>query len=709
MIALGNTPDASPPVTRSAWWRLLALALLVVAVGLPINQLSAYVPLLVATVAVFCGALTLRLRNWLAAAGVVAVAAFLPLLLAPAPIAEGHNVFLPVKPGNVFEREVPPDVYTYMKSEFDRVYPPSVHCGLTSTGCWLNGKFPEELYALSGDGVLQNAEFSRSIRSINFDNAVWLRLGFVNDNGYNWYTAGPDVHRADRNKKIWMGLDRWRITMPWFMMLRFPSDYAGSKLCWRGDVLWPGAEGRYTPIRHADMACRDIGQQDIGRQIFAGSIQPNTLAMKLDAPGSIDARLFVMNAARWLAVIAVLVLLVRVRLRDTARPFILTALSLMVIAMIDAAFIGGWRPMDGGDDGLFYTGVGRLILQHAVNGDLTAALIGEEKVYYYGGPGLRYFRALEMIVFGDTNLGYLSLMLFLPIVVLALFKRFLSDAFAWRVALIFTATPAGAVFGSSFFHYAKWSSYGFADPIAFIFLFWGAWVLIGPRSGAPRDMGSAAGAALLLALAIFMKPIVAPMPGILLGGAGLAALASGQWRRVAGLCIGFLPVLVMPLHNWYFGNVFVLFSSNAQLPGTYVMAPWEYGAALLDFIRLDWGGDYLSRAVVQIGAWLHGSGDLAVAIPIHAAAVATVGYVVFRGREYDPWLRLIGAAVMAEYVVDLIYAATARYYFGMWLLTALVVCAVIERHLPAWLERNGWRRTNDMLDRIFCYRPAPVS
>ncbi len=709
MIALGNTPDASPPVTRSAWWRLLALALLIVAVGLPINQLSGYAPLLVVTVAVFCGALTLRLRNWLAAVAVVAVAACLPLLLAPTPIAEGENVFLPVKPGNVFERQLPPDVYRYMKSEFDRVYPPSVHCKPKSEGCWLDQKFPDRLYALSGDGVLQNAEFSRSLTSIDFDNPVWLRLGFVNDVGYNWYTAAPDVHRADRNTKIWMGLDRWRIAMPWFMMLRFPSDYAGAQLCWRGDLLWPGADGRYTPVRHADMACRDIGQQDIGSQIFAVSIEPNVLAMKLDAPASVDAKLIAMAAARWLALVAVLVLLVRVRLRDTARPLILIGLALTVIAISDASFIGGWRPMDGGDDGLFYTGVGREILQHLIDGNVMAALMGGEAVYYYGGPGLRYFRALEMIVFGDTNLGYLSLMLLLPIVVLALFKRFLSDAFAWRVALIFTATPAGAVFGSSFFHYAKWSSHGFADPIAFIFLFWGAWVLIGPRGGAPRDMGSAAGAALLLALAIFMKPIVAPMPGILLGGAGLAALASGQWRRLAGLCIGFLPVLVMPLHNWYFGKVFVLFSSNAQLPGTYVMAPWEYGAALLDFIRLDWGGEYLSRAVVQIGAWLHGSGDLAATIPIHAAAVVAVGYVVFRGREYDPWLRLIGAAVMAEYVVDLIYAATPRYYFGMWLLTALVVCAVIECHLPAWLERNGWRRTNDVLDRILCYRPAQVS
>ena len=62
-----------------------------------------------------------------------------------------------------------------------------------------------------------------------------------------------------------------------------------------------------------------------------------------------------------------------------------------------------------------------------MHGDIFAALRGHESVYYYGGPGLRYWRALEMLVFGDTNLGYLSLVLLLPMIVLGLFKRYLTD------------------------------------------------------------------------------------------------------------------------------------------------------------------------------------------------------------------------------------------------------------------------------------------
>jgi hypothetical protein len=65
-----------------------------------------------------------------------------------------------------------------------------------------------------------------------------------------------------------------------------------------------------------------------------------------------------------------------------------------------------------------------------------------------------------------------------------------------------------------------------------------------------------------------------------LGGTGIAALVRRQWRRVAGLCIGFAPVLSMALHNWIYGHVFVPLSANAANPELLVMPPSAYAAAL---------------------------------------------------------------------------------------------------------------------------------
>jgi hypothetical protein len=100
-------------------------------------------------------------------------------------------------------------------------------------------------------------------------------------------------------------------------------------------------------------------------------------------------------------------------------PLALIGLSLVVVLFNDASFISGVRPFDGGDDGLFYEGLGRAIARHLSNGNVLAALEGGEKVFFYGGPGLRYFRAGERFMFGDSFLGYLSLLLILPVEVFA--------------------------------------------------------------------------------------------------------------------------------------------------------------------------------------------------------------------------------------------------------------------------------------------------
>lgn len=698
MVA-NDDPERARRAVSPALLRAAALLLVVAALGLPINQLSSYAVLLIAAVLVLGGRVLRRPAAWCAAVVAIAIAIVLPLLLAPPAIEEGDNVFLP---GGVLEHGLPVPVYQQMLAQFDALYPPSVRCDGKTDGCW-QASGPERTYGFAADGIFSKTPYSRAVNTIDFSDPVWLRLGFVNDLRYNWLTKAPDVHRVDRNRAFWMGLHRWTMTMPWFAMYRFPVDAVGGRLCWRGDVLWPAADGGYALLSHITSECRTLAAGDAGRMIFAMAIRPGTLAMTWHPPAMVQARIVVCALVRLLAGIGVLILLVRARAADVMRPFVLIGLALVVVAIGDASFIGGWRPMDGGDDGLFYTGTGRLILQNALDGNITAALIGGEKVYYYGGPGLRYFRALEMVVFGDTNLGYLSVILAMPVIVLALFRRFLSERFAWRLALIFTVLPVGAIFGTSFFHYAEWAARGFADPMAHVLVIWSVLAIVAVHQ---NRFTPAAGSALLVALAVFCKPIVAPIPGIMLAGAGIAALAQQQWRRVIGLCVGFLPVLVMPLHNWYFGDAFVLLSSNARLPGTYVMPPYDYWSALVELLTLNFSGPHLHDALHQVVAWLSEPSQTPFSIPFNAVAVVIVVYVAVRGVRFDPWLRLIAAAVIAEYVVDLVYAATPRYFFEMWLLTVVIVAVFLERQVPVWLDRRGWQGGKRFLGRLLG-EPAP--
>jgi hypothetical protein len=364
-------------------------------------------------------------------------------------------------------------------------------------------------------------------------------------------------------------------------------------------------------------------------------------------------------------------------MRRAVLPFALIAVTLALAVLDDASFVGGVRPFDAGDDGLVYDGYARRMLRALAAGDVAGALRGGEDVFYFT-PGLRYLRAAEHIAFGESYLGYLSLMLLLPFLVFALFRRFLGLRWALALTAVFAAVPVGVLFGSSLVQYVTWASRGFADPAASAFFLAGL-VLLVPRAE-PASFGGAFAAALMFALALFVRPNLAPATAVLLAGGAIAALWQRRWRRVAGLCLGFAPVLAMPLHNYVYGGVLVLFTSTAAHPGTLVMPPAAYLAALAELVRLDLTGEHVVRALRQLGGWLAGPSERVAMAPLHAAALAIVLRVA-AWRAADFPLRLVAGATLAQQCVGLFYLTAGRYHYLTWLLTLLVVAA--------WLEREG--------------------
>lgn len=694
--------DAKPQA-YAGWRRLAVLVLALAAVGLPVNDISIYALLVIATVVVCVGQVRSTGQAWLAGLAMVAVAIVGQIALAPPRIDEGHNVFLPGGPDHVFERGLPADVYRQLKHDFDLQYPAAKHCA-PQAGCWLSQGFPDRVYAFSPDGIFHPSDMSRSVTAIDFSDPVWLRLGFINDMKYNWYPVS-DLQRARRDGRFWMGLHRWHLTMPWFEMIRLPAAYVGGQLCWRGDIMWEGAAERFS-LWHGD-GCRAVTPADAGRRVVGIAIKPDSLAMRLEPPVNVRLMQLGQGLLALFGVLGLVLALVRFDPKRLILPFILVGLSVAVIAIADGSFLGGVRPFDGGDDGLFYEGVARTMLQKLLAGDGAGFLIGGEKVFYYGGPGLRYFFALQHIIFGDSFLGYLSLVLLLPFLVFGLCRRFLPKPWPAVLAAGFVAVPVGELFGTTYIDYIKWAARGFADPAAYILFIAGLLVLVGDRSpagglrsGGLRSDGRFTPAlfgALLLALGIAMKPIVAPAAAVFLAGAGLATLYFRQWPRLAGLCIGFAPVFSMALHNWVFGHAVVLFSSNAGDADLLVMPPSAYAAALGEALRLDFHGGHIAAAFFQLVHWLSGPAESAWTVPLNAIGVAILIYVVARGRAFDPWLRLIGAAALAQHVVALFYqAAIARYHFLTWFLTLLVVLVFMQQIGFAWLGR----RYPIMTDRI---------
>jgi len=674
---------------------LAVLVLVVATLGLPINNLYAFGLLAVAVLIVFTGSVARSGARWAGAIVLTLLVVGVHVVM-PAPrIEEGHNVFLIDGPGGALERGLPREAYRAMAERFDAAYPPERRCTVGDVYCWRTNGIPKQTFAFAADGIFDGHAYSRRVTGIDFHNAVWLRLGVLNDLSLDMAARTGDVERLQRDRRSLAIFGRWQVRLPYFVMFQFPAAFAGSDLCWRGEVLWERAPEQFERLEHKDWTCRPLQATDIGKRIFGVAIGPDAdLAMSLDPTWRVKLRGLLAAAASAVGVAGILLLLVRWRPRRAVYPLILALATLVLVILTDATFIGGYRPFDGGDDGLIFSGFARDMLQHLAVGDIAGALKGVEAVFYFN-PGMRYFRALEFLFFGDTFLLYLLLVLILPLIVHAAAARFVGNAWAFVFTLGFVLTPVGVLFGTSYLHYVSWAARGYSDTLGAMAFLSGLILLAGPRGVRFDDRTAPAfWGALLLTIAVIFRPNLVPAVGVLLGGVGLAALWQRQFIRIAALCLGFLAILLTLWHNWHFGGVIVPLSANMAAPNVLMLTPAGYLAALGELTRFDFAGANLARAVSQIVALLSGPAGLWLTIPLHVAAYLILLRVIVSGR-FEPMLRLTALASLALTPVGLIYLVAVRYNLVMWLLMALVATAwirieglaLMDRRRPGWRER----------------------
>jgi hypothetical protein len=158
----------------------------------------------------------------------------------------------------------------------------------------------------------------------------------------------------------------------------------------------------------------------------------------------------------------------------------------------------------------------------------------------------------------------------------------------------------------------------------------------------------------------------------------------------------------MALHNWVFGQVFVLFSSNATIAEAVPMPLSAYVAAMGELLRLDLAGEHVRMWLLQWARWLAGPSESFLMIPLNAAAIIVLIRVAARSA-FDPWLRLIATAALVQHTVAWFYLSSDRYYYLVWFLT-LLVCAVWMRDEGLALLRRCFPRATEWLG----HHPARV-
>ena len=185
---------------------------------------------------------TSQRRLWVAAAIIVLTAIAAKSTIDVPRIEEGHKCFCPEAPTTRWSQACRRRSIAPWRLSSTALIRPQPAATPRPPCCWQNSERPNRVYAFSFDGIYDKPAYSRRVTGIDFSDAEWQRLGFVNELAYNWNTESEhDVRRGLHRRGLQGCFNPWHITMPHFVMFSFPAVFAGSQLCWQGTVLWEGS------------------------------------------------------------------------------------------------------------------------------------------------------------------------------------------------------------------------------------------------------------------------------------------------------------------------------------------------------------------------------------------------------------------------------------------------------------------------------------
>jgi hypothetical protein len=688
--------------------KIFCFILIVACIGLPIINVFSFLIIFVVGL-VIINSKTINSPKRLAAAILVMLSVFLIKSILPrASLEEGHNVFFITKDNGVLEKELPPEVFSFMKQEFLKLYPADNQSRLT----------PKTLFSFSADSAFSKPKYSRIVDSINFSDLAEFRGGFANSLDYNWY--GVSI----------LG----RENMTFFVMYELSPASVNSSLCWTGYVLWEDALGQYQAIYHQVRACRKIAKANIGKKVFGVSINTKKqtgfwgrfnvirlkiryffsdkkpvflaedknkeayLSMRLNLSPLLKLSLILKRILEILGIFFILKLMVKIERKRLILPAIIIGIATLVVYLYCPQFFGQYFINEGGEDGLTHATLGREILANILSGNWLQAIRGGQDVFW-DTPGFRYFRALEKLFFGDTNFGYLAVTLIFPYVFLGFLSSFISRKSAFWITIIFLI---GILFhsheleklGFTYQIYVMVARGGWPDTLAYT-AFLGAITLllryIGARNGAYYWYGFWGN--FLLFITVFMRPQFVLAALIVVIYFAVRLIVSRRTKEMFFSTIGFVPVFFPLLHNYFFGHKFYLFTGAAHL--SISVPPPVYFNAFKELLTSNYSGENLLKVIPHlkdmIGSWYR------------LIFLGVVFYAAFFKRKVSSDIKMLAIVCLSLHFVSLfVFATYFRYVFLTWALTIVVTIFLFSSLFSAkFCSRHSKSGTGSDESRIF--------
>lgn len=573
---------------------------------------------------------------------------------------EGDNIFLPKPYGTVTYSDLPPTLRNKMSNEFMKYHPKHKWCDEKNPSCWRHTKtntpqtrpdIIKDTYSTSAETIWHHPKYTRILHSLDIKHLSTLRGGFVNRDIYNWYDWQTNLYRFE---------------MPFFVMIEINKDLVGSKLCWTGKTYWTKGNKAPASIETTQFSCAKISPNEIGFHVYAVSANPkNPLEIKLIPSTKWQIYEYIQT---FISICLIISLLSFFKLKASAFAENIFIFGICLIALYATSqninLYTYEFALSGGYDGLTYKSIGLHMIDAFRLGNFIEVLRGGSDVYY-NMPGMFYFRFIEGLIFGQTNLGVFCIAILLLTSCYYLTKKVLPTIPAIVAFLMFFAT---------FTDIYNLGLDGYAEPIAIFFLVSGI-LLTFEENHKQLWFGT-----LFLAISVFFRPNYLFGVLFITGASIFYKRKSTPISKLIYYHSGILFCGVSLLHNLVFGHQFIIFTSASSIPDNLRTTPIDYFKSLGVLIGYNEQAE-IHTIYKQISLWLDypfkSLKITSLLITVLAAITPLKKLKQFIEDKYCFNIKMLSIAALGLQLPLLFWVPFGRYAAAAWGLSYLVAVSFV--------------------------------
>ncbi len=599
---------------------------------------------------------------------------------------EGNNILiLNNKSKNFYQNNLPENFFNFLDQEF-KFYEQNSKCSSDNEKCWrffdpsFLSKKGSPFYAKYSPSMnldISEVKYSRKIKDLSINNIKSARISEINNLRYNYFWGDK--------------FDLVRENIPFYVKIEISKILLNSQLCWKGNIFWEGKNFSYNHIKHDAYKCKKITENDINKKIYgvglgkSGSydylnwlygdnyikendkldtfLNKNELILKLDKSVVLQVLDFTLFFFIFIASIIFINLLLKYNFKIYFYSILSTLLFLFLTYYSSQDLFFGFTIYTGGNDGLVYSSYANNMFHYLKEFKIAKFLMGVEGVFYFPSS-LRYFLTLFKFVFADTTYGYLTIGYILCLIITFLFIKLYGQLAGLIFAFLVIFTRVFEGYAASMVKLLKHINAGDAEPFAITLFFICLYLFIFIKENKNQDlnlMNFIFG--FLSFITISLRPNYLPT-SLLLFLIHIYFLNYKKTKKpIIFSTFGFCFILLIPLHNLYFGKTLVFLSSGYQHNTGASLS--TYFSGILDIIQLNfYQSENIEKIIHQFNRWISPN-------ELHYIIVIFLLLLIFRFK--NNYMRIISSLAFSQHAVLLVFEPTGRYSYLAWFLSLIVV------------------------------------